>query len=59
MYLYIIKTMLCKIGNALRSQRRVIVNCAMLQCDKEDAINLLLKCNIDYILFRSDIVKQL
>ena len=47
------------IGNALRFHRRVVAKCAMWQSDKEDLINLLLQCNIDYVLSKSDIVKQL
>ena len=58
-YLYIIKTKLCVIGNALRSQWKVVVKCAMWQRNKEDVINLLLQYNVDYVLSKSDIVKQL
>ena len=43
MYLYIIKTKLCMIGNALTSQRRFVTKCAMWQHDKEYEINLLLQ----------------
>ena len=59
MYLYIIKTKLYMAGNALRSQRRAVVKCAVWQRDKEDVINLSLQYNIDYVLSKSDTVKQL
>ena len=59
MNLYIIKTKLCMISNTLRSQRRAVVKCAMWQGDKENVINSLLQYNINYVLSKSDIVKQL
>ena len=57
--LILVKSNLCLIGKALQSNRRVLSKCAeWCKCKKECA-DILMRYNVDFRLFKSNIVYQL